>query len=122
MLGRNAGLPKQKNSYQSSPTFLCFESPLRYLRSSVIYSVSGVTGLFKEPIPPAVTLCYVKVDFGNVNGIYLHDKPQVPLISKVENQESDEAKRTTLTKTFSNVQINITEFYDVSISHLYLAI
>ena len=37
-------------------------------------------------------------------------------------QKSDEAKRKTLTKTFSNVQINITEFYDVSISHIYLAI
>ena len=36
-----AGPPKHKNSYQSSPSLLCFESrvPLRYLRLSVIYSV-----------------------------------------------------------------------------------
>ena len=37
-----AGLPKQRTSYQSSPTFLCFESPtvlFCYLRPSVIYPV-----------------------------------------------------------------------------------
>ena len=33
------GLPKQRNSYQSNPTSLCFEVPLRHLRPSVIYSV-----------------------------------------------------------------------------------
>ena len=33
------GLPKQRNSYQSSPTFLILEVPLRHLRPSVIYSV-----------------------------------------------------------------------------------
>ena len=34
------GLPKQRNSYQSSPAFLCFECPTALLRSSIIYSVS----------------------------------------------------------------------------------
>ena len=29
---------KRRNSYQSSPTFLCFGSPTAYLRSSIIYS------------------------------------------------------------------------------------
>ena len=29
----------QRNSYQSSPTFLCLKVPLRHLRPSVIYSV-----------------------------------------------------------------------------------
>ena len=33
------GLPKQRNSYQSSPTFLVLKVPLRHLRPSVIYSV-----------------------------------------------------------------------------------
>ena len=33
------GLPKQRNSYQSCPTFLCFKVPLRHLRPSAIYSV-----------------------------------------------------------------------------------
>ena len=33
------GLPKQRNSYQTSLTFLCFEMPMRYLRPRIIYSV-----------------------------------------------------------------------------------
>ena len=35
------GLPKQRKSYQSSPTFLCFERlPPRCLRPTIIYSTS----------------------------------------------------------------------------------
>ena len=33
------GLSKQRNSYQYSPAFLCFESPNRFLRPGIIYSV-----------------------------------------------------------------------------------
>ena len=32
------GNPKQRNSYQSSPTFFVLKVPLRYLRPSIIYS------------------------------------------------------------------------------------
>ena len=35
------GLPKERNSYQSSPTFLCYESPTVYsnLHPSIIFSI-----------------------------------------------------------------------------------
>ena len=35
------GLPKQRNSYQSSPTFPCFENHIAYLRPSIIHSAPG---------------------------------------------------------------------------------
>ena len=65
-------------------------------------------------------LCFVKVDFGIVNGIYLHDKTKSAFESgKSSNGAmlSDEAKRKTLTKTFSNVKINIL-LYPAPLHHI----
>ena len=43
------GLPKQMNSYQSSPTFLCFESPAALFASQHILFPTMWTGSCKEP-------------------------------------------------------------------------
>ena len=62
------GLSKQRNSYQSSPTFLCFESPSACnLRPSIIYPV-----LCDRIVQTAYSKCVLKLVEWFQNGALYH--------------------------------------------------